>query len=284
MPAGCSVPTAKQGLQIYPPYGMLDWSFGDVTNRIANVKLRFLQTFVFSRRMKLPIGNYLPKENDRMKETAKRKITGGLVLLASFALFTWLVLVVDVKPLGVNGTSIGLSTVNTFFHSACGVHMGLYVVTDWAGLVPIAVAFSFAVLGLVQLIQRKSFFKVDTDILILGVYYCVVAAVYLVFERLPINYRPILINGFMEVSYPSSTTLLVMGIMPTLSEQVGRRCKVPRLKGTVNILTVGFSAFLVVGRLLSGVHWLTDILGAALVSAGLFSLYQGCVLLCGKQK
>jgi undecaprenyl-diphosphatase len=214
-----------------------------------------------------------------MKEIGKRKITLGLIFIALFAVFTCLVQVVDVKPHGVNGTDIGFSTLNCRFHNLFGVNMPLYVITDWAGLVPIFIVLAFGILGLVQLIKRKSLFKVDVDILILGGYYLVVAILYLVFEMIPINYRPILIDGFMEKSYPSSTTLLVMCVMPTLTEQIGRRCKNRTLRVIVVTLTIAFSVFMVGGRLISGVHWLTDIVGAAIISIGLFELYTGSVLL-----
>jgi len=218
-----------------------------------------------------------------MKESGKRKILSGLVFVAVFAIFTWLVQVVDVKPLGINGTDIGFSTFNCMFQKLSGVNMTLYTITDWAGLVPIFVAASFGMVGFVQLIKRKSLIKVDTDILILGVYYIIVITLYIVFEMIPINYRPILINGFMEASYPSSTTLLVLGVMPTLIEQICRRCKATALKATITILTIGFSVFMVVGRLISGVHWFTDILGSVIISVGLFHLYKGFVLMFSKK-
>lgn len=219
-----------------------------------------------------------------MKKMGKRKLLIGLVLVAIFALFTWLVQNIDVKPFGVDGTDIGFSTFNCMFHKLFGVNMILYIITDWAGLIPIFVVFSFGMVGLVQLIKRKSFIKVDGDILILGVYYFVVATFYVVFEIIPINYRPILINGFMETSYPSSTTLLVVGVMPTLAEQICRRCKKAAIKAMATILIDSFSVFMVVGRLISGVHWFTDILGAILISLGLFYIYKGFVLMCAGKK
>lgn len=219
-----------------------------------------------------------------MKDQGKRYIQAGLLFILAFGIFTWLVQTVDVKPFGVNGTNIGFSSFNTLFHRVCGVHMMLYIVTDWAGLVPIFVAMGFAVFGFFQLIRRRSLLKVDADILVLGVHYLVVATLYLVFEMAePINYRPILINGFMETSYPSSTTLLVLGVMPTLVEQIDRRCKKDAVKALLRIGTVGFSLFMVVGRLISGVHWFTDILGSVLVSMGLFCIYKGLVFMVGRK-
>ena len=207
----------------------------------------------------------------------KRMAAGGALVLA-FVLLTILIQTVDVRPVGVNGTNIGFAAVNTWFHRLTGVHMGLYTVTDWLGLVPIGVCVGFGVLGLVQWVRRKRLFKVDRDILLLGAYYILVILGYLVFEMIPINYRPILINGAMEASYPSSTTLLVLSVMPTLWFQVNRRSTDKSVKRITAAFVVLFSAFMVVGRLVAGVHWLTDILGAVLLSAGLYCLYRAGVL------
>ena len=157
----------------------------------------------------------------------------------------------------------------------------LYTLTDWLGLVPIFVCLIFAGIGFVQLVQRKSLFKVDLDILLLGAYYVLVIFSYLLFEMVPINYRPVLIEGFLEASYPSSTTLLVLNVMPTLYFQVQRRLTANELRQTILIFSILFSAFMVIGRLVSGVHWLTDIMGAVLLSSGMFQIYKACVnLLC----
>ena len=207
----------------------------------------------------------------------KRNLTWGIGSLITFVLWTVSIMLVDVQAVGPNDSKVGFATFNTWFHRLTGVHMALYTVTDWLGLVPIAVCMGFGCLGLCQLIKRKSLFKVDADILILGGYYILVIFTYLFFEMVPINYRPILIDGFLEASYPSSTTLLVLSVMPTLVFQVNRRCDNRRMKRITMILVGLFSAFMVIGRLISGVHWATDIIGSILLSFGLFSLYQSAV-------
>lgn len=211
-----------------------------------------------------------------MIKNGKNKVWLGVLLEVLFAIWTVLVQTVDVKPLGQRGTNIGFSTVNIWFHSMSGVHMRLYTITDWLGLVPIAICFSFGILGLAQLVNRKTLIKVDKDIIILGIYYIIVIMAYLLFEAIPINYRPIIIDGFMEASYPSSTTLLVMSVMPTLIWQVNRRVVNEYIKKVVQIFTILFTLFMVIGRLLAGVHWLTDIIGSVLLSSGLLLLYVGC--------
>ena len=219
-----------------------------------------------------------------MREKRKIFLFVGTICTLTFVVWTILLQKIDVQPLGVEGTMIGFATLNCWFHQLTGVHMSLYVITDWLGLVPIVVCLLFGVIGALQLIRRKKLFDVDYDILCLGLYYMIVIAAYLIFEEIPINYRPILIAGNKEVSYPSSTTLLVLCVMPTLVEQVTRRLKRKGVKEFVAIIAVGFSTFMVVGRLVSGVHWITDIIGATLLSTGLFSLYKAAVLQCNKKE
>lgn len=198
----------------------------------------------------------------------------GTALLIIFTVWTILIQSIDVQAVGVNGTTIGFAAVNTWFHKLTGVHLTVYIITDWLGLIPMCICGSFGIVGLRQLIKRKSIFKVDADIILLGIYYVVVIFAYLLFEMIPINYRPILINGFMEASYPSSTTLLVLSVMPSLKFQMARRSENATLRNTANVVATAFSAFMMIGRLLSGVHWCTDIIGSVLLSKGLFQLYQ----------
>ena len=214
-----------------------------------------------------------------MKKQGKKLLLSGFSFLAVFILWTILIQTVDVKPIGINETLVGFSSVNKWFHSLTGVNMTLYTITDWSGLVPLFICVVFGFIGFIQLLRRKSLFKVDLDIIFLGVYYVIVILCYLGFEMIPINYRPIFINGFMEASYPSSTTLLVLSVMPTLAFQTDRRLKNTTVKNIVKIITILFSLFMVVGRLVSGVHWLTDIIGSVFLSFGLFYVYKAIVLM-----
>lgn len=214
-----------------------------------------------------------------MKKRGKELLSVGMIMMVAFAIWTVLIQRVDVQPVGQNGTNIGFASLNCWFHKLTGVHMGIYIVTDWLGLVPIFICMLFGAIGLVQLVKRRSLFKVDLDIIILGVYYALVIFGYMISEMIPINYRPILIEGIMEASYPSSTTLLVLSVMPTLSFQVRRRIKNTIVKNVINTFSVAFSLFMVIGRTVAGVHWLTDIIGSVILSTGLYMIYKSSVLL-----
>ena len=212
-----------------------------------------------------------------MKKKNSRLVWIGVCLLAVFVLWTMLICFVDVQAIGPQESSVGFATMNGYFHNLTGVNMSLYVITDWLGLVPIGTALGFAGLGLVQWIKRKSILKVDRSILVLGVFYIVVMAIYILFETVVINYRPTLIDGYLEASYPSSTTMIVMCVMPTAMLQCHARIQKRTVKNTVLLLLAAFTVFMVVGRLISGVHWVTDILGGVIFSAGAVTVY-GAVL------
>ena len=212
-----------------------------------------------------------------MKQNKKKHLWMGIWFLLVFLLWTALIRCVDVQAAGPNGSKVGFAAFNLWFHHLTGVHMTLYTITDWLGLVPIAVCMGFGTVGFLQLIRRKSLLRVDPDIVLLGFYYILVILAYLIFEMVPINYRPILITGALEASYPSSTTLLVLSVMPTMLFQIDRRTAPSLVRNGTGIVVIAFSAFMVIGRLIAGVHWATDIIGAFFLSMGLFLLYRSAV-------
>ena len=210
----------------------------------------------------------------------KKCLAAALGLLAVFALWTVLLCFADVQAIGPQGSSVGLAGVNRFVHRLTGVHFGLYIITDWLGFVPVAVCMGFGVLGMVQWVKRKSIRKVDMSILVLGGFYLVVMAAYLLFEKVVVNCRPVLIGGVLEASYPSSTTVLAMCVMLTARIQAKMRIESKKLRSAVSAVIIGFSAFMVIGRLLSGVHWFTDIVGGVFLSGCLVMLYAA---VCGQK-
>ncbi len=195
----------------------------------------------------------------------------------AFLLWTIAVSVIDVQAIGPNGSSVGFAALNKYFHNLTGVNMTLYNITDVIGIIPFLFVFGFMILGLVQLIQRKSLLKVDRNILVLGGFYVVVLVFYVLFEKVVINYRPVLIDGNLEVSYPSSTTMLALCVIPTAIMQLNTRIKNTNLRKIVAYVLIALAVFMVVCRLISGVHWLTDIIGGILLSAGLVTLYSAVV-------
>lgn len=246
----------------------------DVTERFFHFQLRSVTIFL----------TQVGKDGSKMKDGGKRELITGSILLSAFALWTVLIRYVDVRDAGPEGTQIGFAALNVWFHRLTGVHMQIYTVTDWLGLVPVVICMCFGILGLSQLIKRKSLPRVDPDILLLGAYYVLVIFAYLIFEAVPVNYRPVLIEGRPEASYPSSTALLVLSVMPTLKYQADRRIADPTIRKAITVFVIIFTGFMVSGRLISGVHWLTDIIGSVLLSSGLFMIYRFAAERIGPKK
>ena len=209
-----------------------------------------------------------------MKRENKKRFYAAGCMLAAFVLWTAAVCVVDVRPIGPMGSGVGFAALNSFVHHLTGVHMGLYTLTDWLSILPLGLVLGFAGLGLAQWVRRKSLFRVDFSLFALGGFYALVMAAFLFFEVFVVNYRPVLIEGVLEASYPSSTTMLVLCVMPTAMMQLRERMKRGALRKGVLMAMGAFTAFMVLGRLLSGVHWISDIVGGLLLSAGLVALYR----------
>ena len=209
-----------------------------------------------------------------MKNT-KRTFAPAVGLLTAFVLWTAAVCMIDVQPIGPLESEVGFAALNGFVHRLTGVHLSLYILTDWLSIIPLGIVAGFGLLGLRQWVRRKDLRRVDGSILALGGFYLVVMALFLFFEQAVVNYRPILIEGVLEASYPSSTTMLVMCVIPTAMLQLSARIKSRPLRLCALTALALFLVFMVAGRLISGVHWFTDIVGGALLSAGLVALYRG---------
>lgn len=208
-----------------------------------------------------------------MKTKKTKHIWTAASFLVVFTLWTAAASSVDVQPIGPNGSSVGFATINCLFHEFIGNHISLYIITDWLSVIPLGFILAFSCLGLMQWIKRKHILKIDHSLLALGCFYIVVISLYLTFELFVVNFRPVLINGRLEASYPSSTTILVLCIIPTTVMQCNCRIKHTALQHIIALALILFAIFMVISRLISGVHWLSDIIGGCLLSAGLDSLY-----------
>lgn len=202
-----------------------------------------------------------------MKKDTKNFLISTILIITAI-IFTILVKTVDVKLVGINETEIGFATINKYFFENIGVNMLWYHITEYLGLIPVFIAISYALLGLVQLAKRKSLFKVDREIIILGLFYAIVISLYIFFEKWIVNYRPILIDGLLEASYPSSHTLMSICLCGS-SIIVNKKLFNSKITKYINILLSIIITVTTIGRLISGVHWFTDIIGGIIISSAL---------------
>lgn len=209
-----------------------------------------------------------------MHNKKKRLLFIGVFLLLSFIIFTLVVIKVDVQAIGPNHSKVGLATINNAVFHFFKVNLIWYHITDWLGLSVLLVALGFTILGLTQMVQRRNLFKVDPDIILLGVFYVITIVCYLLFETYIINYRPILLDGSLESSYPSSHTMLVIIVMGTAITQFRKRIHIPSIQRLVVAFCFIIIFTTIIGRLISGVHWFSDITGGVLLSSSLCTLYH----------
>lgn len=203
----------------------------------------------------------------------KGNLVISIILILLAIIFTILVKNVDVNTLGANGSNIGFSTLNRFVFDNIGVNMTWYNITNCLGIISIIIALAYVLIGLVQLVKRKNVFKVDKEIIALGIFYVILAALYIAFEIFIVNYRPILMDGELEASYPSSHTMLTIFICGSAILINSKLFKDNKIAKITNVVALIIMIVTVIGRLLSGVHWFTDILGGIIIASALLMSY-----------
>ena len=217
----------------------------------------------------------------------KKKCITAAVSFGLFLLLILLVKTVDVAVVGPEGAKIGLSKLNVAIHDLFGVHMAWYKVTNVLGYLAILIGLCFAAIGGLQLIYRRSILKVDKEILLLGGLYVVTVLFYILFEKVVVNYRPILMpdGEGLEASFPSSHTMLscvILGSGLELLKKYARKDKT--IQTALTAVFAVMLALIVAGRLLSGVHWFTDILGGILLSVALLNAWEALLKLWKSRK
>ena len=205
----------------------------------------------------------------------KTKTVASVVCFGLFLLLIAAVKTIDVAKIGPAETSIGLSGINGAIHEMIGLNTKWYKLTNYLGILAILIGCCFAVLGLIQLIQRKSLLKVDRELLILGGLFVLMAIVYVLFEFIVINERPVLMPGetHPEASFPSSHTVLVYVILGGVMMIIGKYVDNSLLCGLIQAVFGVLILAMVFLRLFSGVHWFTDIVGGILLSSSMLFLF-----------
>ena len=203
----------------------------------------------------------------------KKNILICVLLVLISIIYTLLVKYVDTSTIGPNGSVVGFSSLNSFVFNLTGNNMTLYKITEILGIIPILIALMYAVIGLIQVTDRKSL-KVDKELIALGILYVVVILIYVFFEKCIINYRPVIIDGVLEASYPSSHTLLsicICGSALLINKYLFNNKKIYKY---INIISIISMVLIVLGRLLSGVHWASDIIGSIIISITLLKILE----------
>lgn len=217
-------------------------------------------------------------EKNLQKRRFNIYLTLSLVFFALFLITLILVLTVDVKKVGVNETKIGLATINTKIFSKLGTNKFWFKFTNFMGYFSIVIIAAFALLGVIELIKRRSIKAVDRDLIIMGLMFVMLILIYILFEIIHINYRPILIDGEIEASFPSSHTMLIVSVLGIVSVKCGYSVSNKNFKWSAISFNTALSVLSVIGRLLSGVHWFSDIVAAVFISLFIIFLFKALIL------
>lgn len=204
----------------------------------------------------------------------KNKLLISTIFLAIIStVFTILVILVDKQAIGANNSIVGLSSLNKIFKDTFGYNEIFYKLTEILGSLILCIALGYMIVALIQLIKRKSIKKIDTELILLAIFYVSMILIYLIFEIAKINYRPVLIDGELEISYPSSHTLLSVFICTTAIFINQKLISKKSIKITFNCIISVIGLMTIIGRIISGVHWITDIIGGVLISTTLVLMY-----------
>lgn len=208
-----------------------------------------------------------------MSEKTKNGFLLTVILLVGFLIYTMCVMYVDAKPMGLDGTKIGFASLNVPIHQFLGFNKAFYYLSKGIGVITFIVAGFFAALTVIEMFIRKGIFKADQSLYALCVIYVLVIIAYVLFDKLAINFRPIDMGEGLEPSYPSTHTMLAVVVFVTGAIQLKYRLDESVIKRTVIIVLYALNGLMILFRMLSGVHWFTDILGGVIIGAVFISLY-----------
>lgn len=208
------------------------------------------------------------------RKKQKTSFSPGGIMMIIFIIYTIAVKFIDVKAIGPENSKVGFSTVNKFFHNIIGYSDFWYKISQFFGYLVILTACIFALMAVIQFVKRKSIWKIDRNIISLGIFYVIVMFWYVFFEKVIINYRPFIFDEGLEASYPSSHTILAICIMGSAVIQFRKRFKNREHRRCADIIAVFIGGVTVLGRILSGVHWFSDILGGIILSTAMLLLYN----------
>ena len=208
-----------------------------------------------------------------MNNSIKKLKLATIISFIIFVVYTLAIKFVLVAPIGPNDTNVGLAPLNKAVDDMLGLNMTIDKFTDIFLYAAILLAFCLGLYALRQAIEGKSLMKIDKGVFWTLLFYVMVIVVYCMFELIKINYRPVIIEGELEYSYPSSHTMIILCILVPMMFQTSRLLKNKTMIIIAKIVCIIMMFLTVGGRILSGMHWFTDIVGGILISVCLIFVY-----------
>ena len=212
-----------------------------------------------------------------MQNKNTTNIAATIILFVCFILFTIAVCKVDVAAIGPQGSSVGFAKLNGAIAKLFPFNNTFYKLTNYLGYFALLICVFFAAMGVLEFLKKKSLRKVDPKLIILGIFYVAVILFYVMFIKVVVNYRPVLEDGALESSYPSSHTMLAICVFLSTAIQISLGKGSEGFKKAIKVVMALLTIIMVVGRIVSGVHWITDIIGGIILSAALLCMYNAAL-------
>ena len=212
-----------------------------------------------------------------MQNNNTKNIAATVILFVCFILFTIAVCKVDVAAIGPQGSSVGFAKLNGAIAKLFPFNNTFYKLTNYLGYFALLICVFFAAMGVLDFLKKKSLRKVDPKLIILGIFYVAVILFYVMFIKVVVNYRPVLEDGALESSYPSSHTMLAICVFLSTAIQISLGKGSEGFKKAIKVVMALLTIIMVVGRIVSGVHWITDIIGGIILSAALLCMYNAAL-------
>lgn len=145
------------------------------------------------------------------------------------------------------------------------------LISDVILVTAFAILGALAMLGLIQLISRRSLKKVDHELLMFPIPLAIMAIVYVVFEKfLILNTRP---NGSGEPSFPSTHVMITATIFFMVAVVLPRYIKSKVLCAMFDIIMLILLVLVCTGRILANMHWPTDVAGGVVFASIFAAIY-----------
>lgn len=139
----------------------------------------------------------------------------------------------------------------------------------------------FALLAIYEWISRKSFNKIDRELRWLPIPLGLMAATYLIFDKVFIlNVRP---DGSGEPSFPSTHVMVVATIFFLVTMILPKYIKSKVARAILEIMMIALISLTCSGRVLAEKHWISDVL-AALIFAFIFTMVYHVILRLTRKK
>lgn len=222
----------------------------------------------------------------------KKKYKRNAMIWTVFAIaYCFVTRLVDVGIAGETQTEVGCVTINGKLYELLGSFNPMaYKISEILGYLMILICAIYGLIGLVQWIKRKNMLKVDAEILCTGVLFSVTIGLYVLFNKVAITYRPIIVPGedALEASFPSShSTLAIVVMLATVNlankymskkilvgESTSSKGNKASILYIVKIIAYALALALPIIRFESGVHWITDIIAGIFIACALIAWYK----------